>query len=871
MNRDFAKLVKRLKRPPKLKARTKPLFEVRDNPSKQFLSWDGDVLVANAHKAQKQAYDAEERFTLTLAGSRSGKALDVTTPIPTPKGFVPIGDLVVGDQVYDEKSNVCNVTGAFDVMYNRPCYRVTFDDGVSVVCDEEHLWVTQTTKQRKNMVRRVPNPNPSFSCRPQCQPTPDFSVRTTKEIAETLLDNRGATNHSIDLAPRVDYERKQLPIAPYTLGIWLGDGHSSSARITTPDEGVLEEIRKDGYSVGPPRECGGGKAKDYLLGGAGRIGGTAESRIHSLNSILRLNGLLNNKHIPDAYMTASAEQRLSLLQGLMDSDGYCGHNECEFCSIRELLSRQVLELCRSLGVKARIYSKIPTCNGKKCTRAWIVRFTTTVPVFRLARKLAKMKGETRPECKRRFIVSVEPVESVPVRCIAVDSPSHQYLCTRDYVPTHNTAIGPFWLLKEMIRKGPGEYLCAAPSFKILERGILKAIRRVFCSELKIGKNIGGSSGYIRITERGHQKLWPNIPYDPNQETKIIFGHAANPDSLEAAEYKAAWLDEAGQKIFKTEAWEAINRRLAIDEGRALLTTTPYMLSHWIKSEVHDAFKRRGTSEEKEFDKNYRVVSFESRANPLFPMEEWERAKATLPQYKFDLFYRGILTRPPGQIYDCFNPDLADGMNGGMVYDPKKYFGHLPNCYPPDHWPRYVGIDFGSPNFAATFYAGEMILDEVETAKQGKPVEMLSGRLVLYREYVPHESRTCREHVVELMKGETHLPDVCAGGSKSEGQWRLDFEAAGYPIREPDQTDVEVGILRTYAQIKSGMIGTLPGLIVSSDCKETLEQLANYVRPVDELGNILEGIEEKDTFHLCDSARYLISLLRSTVPQVDIFF
>ena len=83
--------------------------------------------------------------------------------------------------------------------------------------------------------------------------------------------------------------------------------------------------------------------------------------------------------------------------------------------------------------------------------------------------------------------------------------------------------------------------------------------------------------------------------------------------------------------------------------------------------------------------------------------------------------------------------------------------------------------------------------------------------------------------------------------------------------------MEVGLSRVYAQIKAGMIGTQPGLMVSSDCVEFLDQISNYVRPVDENGNVLEGIEDANAAHVMDSARYIISLLRSTVPQVDVLF
>src|SRR5262249_54136148 len=132
-----------------------------------------------------------------------------------------------------------------------------------------------------------------------------------------------------------------------------------------------------------------------------------------------------------------------------------------------------------------------------------------------------------------------------------------------------TALGPVWLTDVMREMGPGEYLCAAPTYKLLKKGIFKALRRWLVGELRLGGSVGGAEGESRFSPEGFDRLWPDHDYD--DEAKIAFGHAANPDSLEAAEYKAAWLDEPGQRGFPLESWEAIQRRLAIDQGPALLT------------------------------------------------------------------------------------------------------------------------------------------------------------------------------------------------------------------------------------------------------------------------------------------------------------
>jgi hypothetical protein len=411
-----------------------------------------------------------------------------------------------------------------------------------------------------------------------------------------------------------------------------------------------------------------------------------------------------------------------------------------------------------------------------------------------------------------------------------------------------TSIGPWYLLKQMQLRGPGEYLACAPSYPLFKKAAYKEIRKTFVSLLRLGHVIGGASGEFKFTPDGFARLfagtdWDGEPYD--EETKIVFGHAGNPDSLEAAEYKAAWLDEPGQRGFPQESWEAIQRRLAIDEGPAFLTTTPYMAQHWIVSEIYEPWQRRGTKQEEPFDKHCRVVSFESRSNPAFPIAEWDRAQAVLPPWKFDLFYRGILSRPAGLIYYCIDPAV-----------------HFVESFTPEPtWKRYVGIDFGAPNFAATFFAEETGYHELEgPARDGHPLYLRTedgdpvkwNRYFAYAEYRPDVSRTAKEHVAEIRKIEPLPFDYVVGGSMSEGQWRAELKAGGLNVREPDQPEVEIGLDRGYSLFREQR------LLIMRSCPRLIEELQNYSRPVDENGIVLEGILDKEMYHSCDSMRYFAS-------------
>lgn len=368
-----------------------------------------------------------------------------------------------------------------------------------------------------------------------------------------------------------------------------------------------------------------------------------------------------------------------------------------------------------------------------------------------------------------------------------------------------TSFGPLWLYREIQRRGPGDYLVAAPTFPLLSLKLLPEFKRFFAEALRLGTYVGSPAKVFTFSAAGAARTFGSVPDVP---TQVFFGHAQDPDSLESATVKAAWLDEAGQKKFKRGSWEAILRRLSIHQGRVLITSTPYSAFGWFKTELHDRAKAG--------DPDYDWIRFESRMNPAFPAEEWERARRTLPAWKFDLMYRGMLTRPAGLIYDCWDDDR-----------------HVtPPFAIPDTWPRYIGLDFGGVNTAAVFLA------EHPDSKQ----------LYLYREYLAGE-RTAAEHIRELLKGEPSIP-TAVGGARSEGQWRKEFRAGGLPVREPPVSDVEVGIQRVYGLIKSGR------LRVFDTCEETLDQIRTYARELDDNDQPTEKIEDKETFHLLDALRYI---------------
>jgi deoxycytidine triphosphate deaminase len=360
-----------------------------------------------------------------LVARLEGKALALDTEVPTSQGWKTMGELRPGDLVFDEEGFPTVVLAATEPMLGRPCREVVFSDGTSIVCDVEHLWRTIDKHGRRYGRRR------------------DHAV-TTAQIERTLLV-QGERNHQIPLAGAVWYPTRELPIDPYVLGAWIGDGTTTKAEITCADAEILEEVAMAGYSVAPQRT----RRLVYRIGGTGHTRNAATGRYErndSLSSALRNLGLLGYKRIPDEYLSASIEQREALLQGLMDTDGYVDKlGRCDLTTVREPLAHQFCELVASLGFRPTLARKRAVLSGVDCGPKYEVQFMADRPVFRLSRKLARQKLEGRFH-RFRSIAEVREVPSVPVRCIQVSSPNGLFLVSRSYIATHNSSLGRLGLL-----------------------------------------------------------------------------------------------------------------------------------------------------------------------------------------------------------------------------------------------------------------------------------------------------------------------------------------------------------------------------------------------------------------------------------------
>ncbi len=366
-------------------------------------------------------------FTLDIWAREHFKAVDIDEPVPVPGGWAAHGNLRIGDAVFGPDGEPCLVVGRTRVFLDADCYRVEFNDGYSVVVSGDHLWaVEKRTRRRISMAHK----------------TEGAPQRIYREPSVVCTRDMAGMKHSPDdrLAVRVtdpvEFSERALPIPPYTLGAWLGDGDSAGGRLTCAhaDKEIIDAIRGEGVTV---REQKSGNENTGLY----RLDGSRKGKKGAgLTWKLRVLGVKNNKHIPRVYLRNSVANRVALLKGLMDTDGTCNtRGTATFTNINERLSRDVFELAASLGLCPRIRQVRTTNNGEPYA-FFQVSFQAykSFQVFGLKRKFERCKDGARKA--RRFIVSVKAAESRPVSCIQVDRPDGCYLIGRNFVTTHNSSI-----------------------------------------------------------------------------------------------------------------------------------------------------------------------------------------------------------------------------------------------------------------------------------------------------------------------------------------------------------------------------------------------------------------------------------------------
>jgi len=601
-------------------------------------------------RPKQTAPDGDWFVWLIMSGRGWGKMLGMDTPIPTPTGWKNLASITVGDEVFDEAGKPCRVTATFDGIAE-PAYRVTFSDGTHLDACGEHQWVTWTHAERKAYLRsqhepdttRFPDNWPQWRARrlparylrretveqalslhaggmsvrkiaeqvganevPLARHiragryiereaasgtgATGPQIRTTGDLLATLTyGKRGDTNHCIPLAGSLDLPDADLPVDPYMLGAWLGDGDKGGAQITCADPGILDELAARGYTAKcyDPKERGG---RGIQFGLPGR-----------LRAELVAAGVMGDKHIPPAYLRASVQQRTDLLHGLMDTDGYldADNGQAEFTNTNRAIIDGFVELVRSLGQKPVVSEGRATLYGVDHGLKWRVFFRPTMPVFSLARKLERQHPEGSQNLRNhhRMIVSIEPIEAQPMRCLTVDSPNSMFLAGEGMIPTHNTRVGAEWLVEQAIanprdRTGyPTTWLVVGETFADTRDVNVEGNSGIQATLARLGYPYrdrapkGGTTKCHTYVKNSPPTitLWP-------EGQKIVCQSADDADVGRGYNFAGAWLDELAKwGVIAEAAWkEGIMPSLRADipgyAPQVAVTTTPkplHLLRQWV--------------------------------------------------------------------------------------------------------------------------------------------------------------------------------------------------------------------------------------------------------------------------------------------------
>ena len=382
---------------------------------------------------------------LYVIGARPamGKALALDTPIPTPRGWTTMGELEVGQQVFDDTGAPTTVTYTSPVQLHRRCFEVRLDDGATLVADADHQWSVVDLGSGVDPV-----------------------VRTTADLVDQgVVGVDGSPRWGIPVAEPLRLAEVELPVDPYVLGCWLSSGSPDGADgdLRHDDLGhFTDEFSRAGY-IGGHRRLSGELASLGLLGNAPR-------------------------RIPERYLRASARQRLAILQGLLDTDGTVVSDGppgvVEFVTADAALAEQVHELACSLGECPNPVHHRELVRSSDAALVHRVTWRATQPVFRLRRKATQLGPvsigpDTTSGCRLRSVVAIEPVSSVPVRCITVDAPSSLYLAGRSMVVTHNTAFALGMATHAALESNK------PVMFFSLEMSQIELTQRIVCAEARV--------------------------------------------------------------------------------------------------------------------------------------------------------------------------------------------------------------------------------------------------------------------------------------------------------------------------------------------------------------------------------------------------
>jgi hypothetical protein len=629
---------------------------------------------------QKEAITAyqKHRMIAMLCSRQVGKSLSLSTKILTPTGFKFLKDIHIGDTIYGPDGKETKVLYESPVYTDRTCYNVTFDNGEVITADAEHLWTIGTITQE-----RIPGAYKLGSDIKKTSKIVKYKTLTTEEIIP-ILNKQRAKGQSvfIDVTKPLEMEKKELPINPYLLGLWIGDGYSHSGDIIGLREDVEQYEKIVSSEVFTQKSYKSDHSHMKLV------------KVEGLYGKLKQLNLLKNKHIPAEYLLSSFDDRLALLQGLLDTDGsITKKGSAEFYTKSEDLANQVQSLMASLGIKAKITAKIVTKVHSKDKeksyyfeeprRHYKVRCLTTLPVVRLKRKAERLQTALISlDSQRHYIQSIEKVETVPVKCIKVDNESHLFLAGNSLIPTHNTSVTAAFI---------GWFINFHPNVSV---GVL-ADKQETAIEIHDRLKLGYEN-VPHWLKHGYTK-W-NIKSIKLENGSSVQVSATTINAGRGRSFSIVFLDEfAAVKKTVADKFKAsiIPTIAAGTETKLFVTSTPQGKNHFYK-----------IIKEAEAGNNWHLIKADYRADPARDNEKWVQTQ--IKELGRDMFRqehlclagesRVRIKTPTGEIKQITIEELYE-LIGASLISSHRYLIETPSGFLPFdgiqkiHRDEYVRLTF----------------------------------------------------------------------------------------------------------------------------------------------------------------------------------
>lgn len=390
---------------------------------KYLAGWVHADICRRLERFKRQVEAGESPRLLLMMPPRAGKQLADDTLVPTPGGWKTHGELRPGDEVFHSSGKPVKVLAVSEKTVSD--VRVTFSDGSTFLCHENHEWVLYNRMRRKWQVIEA-----------------GHFLRTTRFGAKKGVLCGKRSMYQLPVAGPLEFDGEEFDMHPYVLGAWLGDGSSTKPCITgtASDAAIVEKIAGLGYQVSTVcRHKTTGVLTTYFSGTAGvEWPGRMTRELQSM-------GLIGEKRIPPSYQRLSINLRLELLAGLVDTDGTTDRNgRVSITTVSLALAHDIVELCEGLGFRPYMREVQPTLSSSGIQGRRVCYIVGFQPTRELPVALHRKQPKRLAQQRRVGLVSVERVDEADAQighCIQVDSPDGQYLVGKKLVTTHNSEIG----------------------------------------------------------------------------------------------------------------------------------------------------------------------------------------------------------------------------------------------------------------------------------------------------------------------------------------------------------------------------------------------------------------------------------------------